>query len=148
MRQIVQDFAVLEDSKIVQDDDKFLVVKAVIASEIVHKYEDGMAYKPADELEKAAWTAEGRWVKALSHPASDHIRNVNDINGRMENPRFRKDLNDPKTRAAYYTVEAGLNDSVRFASAQDYREAAERRISSGETSQGLAIVIGTDDTYG
>jgi len=94
IREIVQDFAVLEDSKIVQDDDKFLVVKAVIASETVHKYKDGMAYKPADELEKAAWTAEGRWVKALSHPTSDHIRNVNDINGRMENPRFRKDLND------------------------------------------------------
>jgi hypothetical protein len=86
IRQIVQDFAILEDSKIIQDDDKFLVVKAVIASEIVHKYKDGMAYKPADELEKAAWTAEGRWVKALSHPTSDHIRNVNDINGRMENP--------------------------------------------------------------
>jgi hypothetical protein len=54
IRQIVRDFAVLEDSKIIQDDDKFLVVKAVIASEIVHKYKDGMAYKPADELEKAA----------------------------------------------------------------------------------------------
>jgi hypothetical protein len=88
IRQIVVDFAVLEDSKIIQDDDKFLVVKAVIASEIVHKYKDGMAYKPADELEKAAWTAEGRWVKALSHPRSDHIRNVNDINGCMETPSF------------------------------------------------------------
>ena len=42
IRQFVQDFAVLEDSKIIQDDDKFLVVKAVIASEIVHKYKDGM----------------------------------------------------------------------------------------------------------
>jgi hypothetical protein len=36
-----------------------------------------MAYKPADELEKAAWTAEGRWVKAgllicLSHFLSDN----------------------------------------------------------------------------
>jgi hypothetical protein len=90
IRQIVRDFAILEDSKIVQDDDKFLVVKAVIASEIVHKYKDGMAYKPADELEKATWTAEGRWVKALSHPASDHIRDVNDINGRMETPGSEK----------------------------------------------------------
>ncbi len=53
----------MEDSKIIQDDDKFLVVKAVIASEIVHKYKDGMAYKPADELEKAVWTADGKWVK-------------------------------------------------------------------------------------
>jgi hypothetical protein len=57
IRQIVQDFAVLEDSKIIQDDDKFLVVKAVIASEIVHKYKDGMAYKPVDELERAVWAA-------------------------------------------------------------------------------------------
>jgi hypothetical protein len=60
IRQIVQDFAVLEDSKIIQDDDKFLVVKAVIASEIVYKYKDNMAYKPVDELEKAAWTTEGK----------------------------------------------------------------------------------------
>ena len=111
IRQIVQDFAVLEDSKIIQDDDKFLVVKAVIASEIVHKYKDGMAYKPADELEKAAWTADGRWVKALSHPTSDHIRNVNDINGRMENPRFRKDLNDPKTNRP---CRRGIEVDIRF----------------------------------
>jgi hypothetical protein len=54
-------------------------------------------------------------------------------------------MRDPKTRAAYYTVEAGLNDSVKFASAQDYREAAERRISTAEVARGLPIVIGTDD---
>ena len=58
----------MEDSKIIQDEDRSLVVKAVIASEIVHKYKDGVAYKPADELEKAALTADGRWIKALSHP--------------------------------------------------------------------------------
>jgi len=57
-------------------------------------------------------------------------------------------MRDPKTRAAYYTVEAGLNDNVKFSSAYDYRAAAERRICSAETTQGLPIVIGTDDTYG
>jgi hypothetical protein len=57
-------------------------------------------------------------------------------------------LRDPKTRVAYYTVEVGLNDSVKFASAEDYRAAAERRISLAEAAQGLPIVIGTDDTYG
>jgi hypothetical protein len=55
-------------------------------------------------------------------------------------------LRDPKTRAAYYTVEAGLNDSVKFASAEDYSTAAERRISTAEVSRGLPIVIGTGDT--
>ena len=39
-------------------------------------------------------------------------------------------LRDPKTRAAYYNVEAGLNDSIKFASPEDYRAAAERRIST------------------
>jgi hypothetical protein len=128
IRQIVQDFAILEDSKIIQDDDKFLVVKAVIASEIVHKYKDGMAYKPADELEKAAWTAEGRWVKALSHPASDYIRNVNDINGRMENPRFRKDLNDPKTNRP---CRRGIEVDIRFFKDRTGKEVLDK-IKSGQ----------------
>ena len=44
-------------------------------------------------------------------------------------------MRDPKTRAEYYTVEAGLNDNVKFASAEDYRIAAERRISAAEVSQ-------------
>ena len=108
---MVRDYRRFGDRKIIQDDDKFLVIKAVIASEIVHKYKDCTAYKPADELEKAALTAEGRWVKAPSHPASDHIRNVNDINGRMENPRFRKDLNEPKTNRP---CRRGIEVDIRF----------------------------------
>jgi hypothetical protein len=62
-------------------------------------------------LRRLRGTAEGRWVKALSHPASDHIRNVNDINGRMENPRFRKDLNDPKTNRP---CRRGIEVDIRF----------------------------------
>ena len=54
-------------------------------------------------------------------------------------------LRDPKTRVAYYTVEVGLNDSVKFDSAEDYRAAVERRISSAEAAQGLPIVIGKDN---
>src|SRR5674476_472155 len=65
-----------EDAAIIQDDDKVLVMRAVIASEIVQQYQDSrtgkpfFAYKSADELEKAAWTADGRWVKVLTHPKS------------------------------------------------------------------------------
>jgi hypothetical protein len=36
------DFAVLEDSKITQDNDKLFVANAAIASEIVDKYKDEM----------------------------------------------------------------------------------------------------------
>jgi hypothetical protein len=92
-----------EDAAIIQDDDKLLVMRAVIASEIVQQYQDSrtgkpfFAYKSADELEKAAWTADGRWVKVLTHPKSSSLDSVEDVNGKMMNPIFRKDLNDPKT---------------------------------------------------
>jgi len=86
------------DSKILLDDDNFLVMPAVIASEIVHPYPEGLAYKPADELEKAAWTAEGRWVKILSHPDSALLQKASDIYGKIENVKFAKDLIEPKTK--------------------------------------------------
>jgi hypothetical protein len=97
------DIGQFEDAAIIQDDDKVLVMRAVIASEIVQPYQDKKsgktfyAYKPADELEKATWTAEGRWVKVLAHPNADVINSAEDVNGKMINPVFRKDLNDPKT---------------------------------------------------
>lgn len=98
------DVGQFEDAAIIQDDDKVLVMRAIIASEIVQPYRDSrtgktfFAYKPADELEKATWTAEGRWVKVLAHPKTDKIEDASDVNGRMVNPVFRKDLMDPKTK--------------------------------------------------
>ncbi len=81
----VFDIGEFEDSAVIQDDDKLLVMRAVIASEIVQPYRNKdtgkieMAYKPADELERAAWTADGRWVKTLSHPATADIEEIEDI---------------------------------------------------------------------
>lgn len=96
-RKVGFDKAQLDD-KILLDDKDFLVMPAVIASEIVHEYPEGMAYKPGDELEKAAWTAEGRWVKILSHPDSALLQRVTDIYGKIENVKFAKDLLEPKTK--------------------------------------------------
>ena len=50
-------------------------------------------------------------------------------------------MRDPKTKSVYYNVEAGVNDSVKFASGEDYRAAAERDICCS-SSEGLPIVIG------
>lgn len=99
------DFEQFEDAKtaIIRDDDQYLVVKSVLASEIVQPYRDQKtgrtfkAYKPADELEKATLTFRGVPIKALGHPRGSHITDAVDANGRVENPTFRKDLNDPKT---------------------------------------------------
>ena len=96
-RRVGFDKAVLDD-KVLLDDKDFLVMPAVIASEIVHEYPEGMAYKPGDELEKAAWTAEGRWVKILSHPDSALLQRASDIYGKIENVHFAKDLLEPKTK--------------------------------------------------
>ena len=100
----VFDIGEFEDAAIIQDDDKLLVMRAIIASEIVQPYQNKQTgktefhYKPADELEKATWTAEGRWVKTLSHPTTEDIDEPEDIQGFLRNSVFRKDLLDPKTK--------------------------------------------------
>lgn len=90
--------------KILRDDSQYLVVKSVLASEIVQPYRDNKtgkifyAYKSADELEKAVYTFDGVPIKAFEHPAGSHINNYEDVNGRVKNPSFHKDLMDPKTK--------------------------------------------------
>jgi len=70
----------------------------VIASEMVQPYPDGKALKSRDELEAYAWTVEGRWVKAGSHPEDAIISTRVDVNGRTVNAHFVKNLKDPKTQ--------------------------------------------------
>ena len=70
----------------------------VISREIIHAYTDGIAYKPADELKNAAWTAEGMWAIAGAHPKDAIIMNRDEIHGRTVNARFSKSLIDPKTK--------------------------------------------------
>lgn len=102
-RKIYFDKAKLDD-KIIQDDDNCLVMPAVIASEIVHQYEDGWAYKPAKELEKMAATASDIGavpVKILDHPSAetyDLLLVHEDVYGRAENFSYVKNLMDPKTK--------------------------------------------------
>jgi len=70
----------------------------VIASEIVQKYNDGLALKTRDELEAYAWTADGRWIIAGSHPQDGIISERDQVAGRTVNSRYVKDLKDPKTK--------------------------------------------------
>ena len=101
-RKIRYDQIDFSPSRITQrDDDDFGKVTVfhdvVIAREIVHQYDNGMAYKPAQELEAAAWTAEGRWVVIGRHPDTAIVSSRGDIGGRTVNVRFTKSLIDPKT---------------------------------------------------
>ena len=102
-RRIGFDRYTLED-KIIEETDEYLTMPAIIASEIVHQYEDGWAYKPADELEKMAKIANRIGnvpVKILEHPGADTnylLLKQGDTHGRAGNFRFVKNLIDEKTK--------------------------------------------------
>jgi hypothetical protein len=92
------------EAKIIFEDNKILTMPAVIASEIVHQYDDGWAYKPAEELEKMAETANRIGsvpVKILSHPDADTnflLLKASDVYGKATNFPYVKNLTDPKTQ--------------------------------------------------
>jgi len=70
----------------------------IIASEMVQPYEDGKAFKSRDELEAYAWTVDNRWVIVGGHPVDGIISERDQVAGRTVNPRYVKDLLDPKTK--------------------------------------------------
>lgn len=97
--EIVFDSARLGD-KIKVDDDHELVINSVIASEIVHKYADGWAYKPADALERMTRFAQRCPIPVhiMKHPEMGVIMDGDAIAGRVDNFEFVKNLMDPKTQ--------------------------------------------------
>ena len=97
VRKLGFDRATLGD-KVIEETDDVLVMPAVIARELVQGYPEGRAYKPAEELEKAAWTAEGRWVATMQHPETGLITRRSEVKGRIEGTEFAKDILDPKTK--------------------------------------------------
>jgi len=101
-KRIAFDKATLND-KIKTDTDTELTIPAIIASEIVQQYDDGYAYKPADELKKMAEIAQligAVPVKILEHPGASTnylLLKHGDVNGKATNFEFVKNLPDPKT---------------------------------------------------
>jgi len=92
------------DGKVIVDDDNVLGFPAIIASEIVQRYEDGYAYKAADALEAMAKAANRRItrpVKILEHPGADTnylLLKNEDTHGYVKNFRFVSNLLDAKTK--------------------------------------------------
>jgi len=69
----------------------------VIASEMVQPYKDGKALKHRDELEAYSWTVDGRWIIVGGHPEDAIISDRAQVGGRTVNPKYVKNLKDPKT---------------------------------------------------
>lgn len=98
-----QDSFTLDAEKITEEKhplygDMTVFHRVVIASEIVQPYEDGLAWKPRDELESYAKTVDGRWVILGGHPEDGIISTWDQVSGRTVNPVYVKDLIDPKTK--------------------------------------------------
>ena len=96
MKKFGVDRVEIDAANIIEDNDKYLVVSAIIAREGVFPYPEGMAYKPADELRETAYTADGVWIVAEKHPDTLILMDPGEIKGRVENPRF---IDDNKIKA-------------------------------------------------
>ena len=106
MRRLGFDYASIEP-EVKAETDELIVVPAVIAREIVQPYGDRKAYKPADELEKAAWTAEGRWV--TNRPVAQHLA----FDGRCAGGKLRTGPHLPVARFANnFTIEAAWSTDI------------------------------------
>ena len=117
----------------------------VIASEIVQPYNDGKAWKPREELEKYAPYVDGRWVIVGAHPQDGIISERDQVSGRTINPRYVKDLIDPKTdRPCRAGVRADIqifNDKITPKLLEDMKNGKKQDVSIG-------FFFSKDDTPG
>ena len=93
MRKIGTFQAEVDASKIVEENDDYLVVPAVIAREGVFPYPEGKAFKPKEELKNAVWTAEGAWIVPDKHPDSLIVTHPREVIGRVEKVVFCEKTN-------------------------------------------------------
>ena len=84
--------AEVDATTVLEDSEDFLVMPAILAREGVYQYPEGKAYKPADELRDASWTADGAWIVAHQHPITLLVMNRDDIKGKVEKPEFSQDI--------------------------------------------------------
>ena len=83
--------------KNLEETEEYLLVKNVVLSrQGVFPYQDGSGkiwnvFKPFDELKAGAWTLEGAWIVAYSHPVTDFVMDRDDIRGRVVNIRTDED---------------------------------------------------------
>ena len=102
MRKLGTVCAEVDATKIIEDSDEYLVVPAIIAREGVYPYPEGKAFKPADELKQASFTAEGAWVVAEKHPDTLIVTQRKDIKGRVENVAWGEDISGIRANIRLY----------------------------------------------
>jgi hypothetical protein len=81
-----------DSSRKIREDKGELVVPAILTRESILPFTDGMGYRPACELEAAAWTLEGAWVVAYSHIVTVFPMSREDVRGRVKDVNFDAEI--------------------------------------------------------
>ncbi|KPV64074.1 MAG: hypothetical protein AOA65_1104 [Candidatus Bathyarchaeota archaeon BA1] len=76
------------DKMEIHEDDETLTVPAVITREGVYDYDGMKVYEPAEEVEKAVFTAENAWI-VEEHPPEIILSDPKLIRGTVRRPTFQ-----------------------------------------------------------
>jgi|GEM_PF-3485974 len=88
MRIVNAEYVKFDSTRKIREDADSLVVPAIFTRESILPFNDGRGYRPAKELEDAAWTLEGAWVVTYDHILTVFPMSREDIRGRVENVKF------------------------------------------------------------
>jgi hypothetical protein len=105
----------------IREDADALVVPVIFTRESILPFADGRGYRPAKELEAAAWTLEGAWIVAYKHIDTVFPTNRKDLRGRAENVKFDASINGVKgdIRFMKEVCDQQLLDSVKQGKLKD-----------------------------
>jgi hypothetical protein len=93
MRTIRMSKAEFDSTKQIREDGNSVIVPAILTRESILPFGDGKGYRPAKELQAAAYTLEGAWVVAFSHIDTVFVTNRADVRGKVENVKFYDKIN-------------------------------------------------------
>ena len=110
-----------DSSRKIREDEDELVVPAVLTRESILPFADGLGYRPAAELEAAAWTLEGVWVVAYSHIVTVFPMSREDVRGRVKDVSFDAEIQGIRGDIHFQTVlcDEALLAGVRGGSLKD-----------------------------
>jgi hypothetical protein len=110
-----------DSSRKIREDENELVVPAVLTRESILPFTEGMGYRPACELEAAAWTLEGAWVVAYSHIVTVFPMSREDVRGRVKDVNFDSEIRGVRGDIHFQKslCHADLLDGVRQGSLKD-----------------------------
>jgi hypothetical protein len=74
-----------DSARNIQETEDEIVVPAILDRESILQYGNIRSYRPADELQDAAFTLEGAWIVAYRHTPTPYIVHRSDIRGRVKN---------------------------------------------------------------